>query len=104
MTPVLFLIGIWACGRTGRALGISDHTGMNWDEIVAMLGILAFTPEDWKWQLFAFFVFRFFDVVKPQPIRYFDRTVKGGYGVMLDDVLAAGYSVLVIAIAARLLG
>ena len=96
--PLLFLIGVWACGRTGRALGIADHGGMNWDEIVAMLGILVFTPPALGWQVFAFFAFRFFDVVKPPPVGYYDRTVKGGFGVMLDDVLAAGYTLLVIAL------
>lgn len=98
LTPVLFLVGVWATGRTGRDLGISDHSGMNWDEIVAMLAILAFTPPTAAWQAFAFFAFRFFDVVKPPPVRTVDARLKGGLGVMLDDVLAAGYTLLVIAI------
>lgn len=93
----LFAIGVWACGRTSRALGLSDHSGINWDEIVAFLIVLVFTPGGWGWQLLAFLLFRVFDVVKPQPIRYFDRNVKGGFGVMLDDLLAAGYTVLVLA-------
>jgi phosphatidylglycerophosphatase A len=103
LAPVLFAIGIWACGRTGRALGVSDHTSMNWDEIVAMLVILAFTPPGLGWQVFAFVAFRFFDVVKPPPVRYYDRTVKGGFGVMLDDILAAGYTLLLLAIARSVL-
>ena len=98
-TPLLFALGVWACERTGRALGVSDHSGMNWDEIVATIVILVFTPPAWGWQLLAFFAFRFFDVVKPPPVRYYDRTVKGGFGVMLDDMLAAGYTLLVLAIA-----
>jgi phosphatidylglycerophosphatase A len=98
LTPVLFLVGVWATGRTGRALGVSDHSGMNWDEIVAMLAILAFTPPTVAWQALAFFAFRFFDVVKPPPVRTVDARLKGGLGVMLDDVLAAGYTLLVIAI------
>lgn len=102
-TVPLFLIGVWATGKAGRALGISDHSGMNWDEIVAMLAILCFTPATWMWQAFAFFVFRVFDVVKPPPIRYYDRTLKGGFGVMFDDVLAAGYTLLVIALAKAVL-
>lgn len=103
ITPVLFAVGVWACERTGRALGIGDHSGMNWDEIVAMLAILVFTPGDWRWQAFAFFAFRFFDVVKPPPVGYFDRTVKGGFGVMLDDILAAGYTLLLMAAVRRIL-
>lgn len=101
---VFFLVGIWACGRTGRDLGIADHSGMNWDEVVAFLAILVFTPPGLAWQLFAFFAFRFFDVVKPPPIRQADRALKGGFGVMLDDVLAALYTLLVIAVAKRLVG
>jgi phosphatidylglycerophosphatase A len=100
---VLFAIGVWACGRTGRDLGVSDHNGMCWDEIVAFLPVLMLTPEGWFWQGFAFFAFRFFDVVKPPPIRHFDRSMKGGFGVMFDDILAAGYTLLAMAVAARLL-
>lgn len=95
---VLFVVGVWACDRTSRALGLSDHSGMNWDEIVAFLVVLVFTPDGWGWQVVAFVLFRAFDVIKPQPIRYIDRTVKGGLGVMLDDLLAAGYTVLVLAV------
>ena len=99
---VFFVIGVWACGRTGRALGISDHSGMNWDEVVAMLLILLVTPEDWAWWTFAFFAFRFFDVVKPPPIRQIDRTMKGGFGVMFDDIVAAFYTVFLMALVKRL--
>jgi phosphatidylglycerophosphatase A len=98
-----FVLGIWACGRTGRDLGIADHSGMNWDEIVAFLAILVLTPPQLLWQTAAFFAFRFFDVVKPPPIRQIDRAVKGGFGVMLDDLVAAFYTVLVLAVVKRLL-
>jgi phosphatidylglycerophosphatase A len=93
-----FALGVWACGRTGEALGIADHTSMNWDEIVAFLLVLMLTPEGLAWQAFAFFAFRFFDVVKPQPIRYFDRTIKGGFGVMFDDIFAGFYTLLAMAL------
>ena len=95
----LFILGIWACGRTGRDLGVSDHGGMNWDEIVAFLVVLTFIPETWAWQLAAFVLFRLFDIVKPPPIRRIDTHVKGGFGVMLDDVFAAFYALLVLAMA-----
>jgi phosphatidylglycerophosphatase A len=98
----MFALGIWACGATGRAMGIPDHSAMNWDEVVAFLLILVMTPPGWAWQAFAFFAFRFFDVVKPPPIRYFDRTIKGGFGVMFDDIVAAFYTLLVMAIVKRL--
>lgn len=98
----LFAIGAWACQRTGRALGVADHGSMVWDEVVAFLVILAFTPPTFGWQVAAFFVFRFFDVVKPPPVRYFDRTLKNGFGVMFDDLLAAVYTLVALAIAVRL--
>ena len=98
----MFALGIWACGATGRAMGIPDHSAMNWDEVVAFLLILMVTPPGWAWQAFAFFAFRFFDVVKPPPIRYFDRTIKGGFGVMFDDIVAAFYTLLAMAIVKQL--
>ena len=100
----LFALGVWACGRTGRDLGIADHSGMNWDEIVAFQLVLMLTPAAWQWQAFAFFGFRFFDVVKPPPIRQVDAQLKGGLGVMADDVLAAFYTLLAMAVCKAVLG
>jgi len=94
----LFALGVWACRKTGEDLGISDHTNMNWDEVVAFMLVLMFTPEGMAWRAFAFLAFRAFDVVKPHPIRYFDRTLKGGFGVMFDDLAAAFYTLLLMAI------
>lgn len=91
-----FLAGLWACGVTGRALGVADHGAMVWDEIIAFLLVLAYTPAGWAWQAFAFVLFRVFDILKPPPIRYFDQLWKNGFGVMFDDVLAAGYTLLAI--------
>ena len=98
----LFLIGVWACERTGRDLGVSDHGAMCWDEIVAFLLVLALVPEEPGWQAAAFFLFRAFDVVKPPPIRQLELRFKGGFGVMFDDILAAGYTLLVLALAKRM--
>jgi phosphatidylglycerophosphatase A len=99
----LFVLGIWACGRTGRALGVADHGGMVWDETVAFLLVLFFTPASLVWQAWAFLLFRLFDILKPPPIRYFDRKWKTGFGVMFDDLLAAGYALLALAVAMLLL-
>lgn len=93
-----FAIGVWVCDITGKALGDSDYGGIVWDEIVAMLLVLFFTPPGWEWGLLAFVLFRFFDIVKPPPIRYFDSNWHGGLGVMFDDLLAAGYALLCLAI------
>ena len=97
----LFGVGVWACAVTGRNLGVSDHGAMCWDEVVAFLLVLAITPEDPWWQAAAFFLFRAFDVVKPPPIRQLEMRFKGGFGVMFDDLLAAGYTLLVLAICKR---
>ena len=96
LIAALFLIGVWASHETGRALGIADYGGIVWDEIVAFLAILYFTPPTWGWFIAAFFIFRLFDVWKPFPIRYFDTHIKNGFGVMFDDALAAVYSIALI--------
>jgi len=96
LLAALFLIGVWASHETGRALGVADYGGIVWDEIVAFLAILYFTPQSVAWFIAAFFIFRIFDVWKPFPIRYFDTHIKNGFGVMFDDALAAVYSVALI--------
>ena len=94
-----FALGIWACGKTGRDLGAPDHGGMVWDEIVAMwLVLVLVTPASLKMQFWTFICFRFFDMVKPPPIAWFDRRYKGGFGVMWDDIVAAFYTLLVFAL------
>lgn len=98
-----FIFGIIAAERTGQALGVSDHGAIVWDEMVPFWLVLFFTPATMAWQLAAFVLFRLFDIVKPPPIGWADRRVKGGFGVMLDDVIAAGYTLLVLAIALRVL-
>jgi phosphatidylglycerophosphatase A len=98
----LFALGVWACGVTGRNLGVADHGAMCWDEVVAFLLVLALIPEDPWWQAAGFFLFRVFDVVKPPPIRQLEMRFKGGFGVMFDDLLAAGYTLLVLAVCMRI--
>jgi phosphatidylglycerophosphatase A len=91
---ILFLVGIYCCEKTGQALGVSDHGSIVWDEIVAMMLVLTFTPIQWQWWLVAFALFRLFDIWKPVPIRQCDAKIKGGLGVMMDDILAAMYAIL----------
>jgi phosphatidylglycerophosphatase A len=99
----LFLVGLWACGVTGRHLGVPDHGAMVWDEIVAFLIVLAIVPRELAWQAGAFVLFRAFDIAKPPPIRAFERRWHGGFGVMFDDLLAAAYTLLVLAAFKRVL-
>ena len=89
MSLALFGIGIWASSVSGKALGVADHGGIVIDEIAAFVLVLTFTPAGWPWFVTAFVLFRLFDIFKPWPISYFDRTLKGGFGVMFDDLLAA---------------
>jgi phosphatidylglycerophosphatase A len=93
-----FMLGVWACDRTGRALGIADYGGMVWDEMVAFWLVLLMVPDTLLWQGIAFLLFRFFDIVKPQPIHYFDARFKSGFGVMFDDIVAAFFTLLVFAL------
>jgi phosphatidylglycerophosphatase A len=104
MVAAMFLVGVWACGVTGRALGVPDHGGIVWDEITAFMLVLYFTPPRLEWQAFAFLLFRGFDILKPPPIGYYDRRLKGGFGVMFDDLVAAFMALLVLALGQRLMG
>ena len=99
-----FAYGVYASDQTGRALGVADHGAIVWDEIVPFWLVLFMTPPDLLWQLGAFLLFRFFDIVKPPPANWFDEKIKNGLGVMMDDVIAAGYAILVIALVKALLG
>lgn len=97
-----FLYGCWACHRVGRELQVGDHVGIVWDEMVAFWLVLWLTPDTFYAQLLAFGLFRLFDIAKPPPIKYFDSKIKGGFGVMWDDIVAAAYALLVMAIVVRL--
>ena len=96
---ILFGVGIWASEHTGRAIGVSDHGGIVIDEIAAFLLVLAFVPggpNQLAWMVLAFVAFRVFDIAKPWPIGLADRTIKGGFGVMFDDLLVALFSIALI--------
>jgi phosphatidylglycerophosphatase A len=103
LVAAAFLVGVWACGITVRNLGIHDHGSMVWDEIVAFVLVAALLPRSFAWQLAGLVAFRAFDIAKPPPIRWIERRYQGGFGVMFDDLVAAGYALLVLALAQRLL-
>ena len=94
-----FVGGVLAVHKTGIDLGVTDHGSIVWDEIVPFWLVLLFCPPGWLWQTAAFLLFRVFDIVKPLPARYFDEHVKNGFGVMSDDLVAGGYTILVLALA-----
>jgi phosphatidylglycerophosphatase A len=91
-----FALGCWASERA-LDLGVPDHGAIVWDEFVGMWLVLAFLPATFSWQLWGFLVFRFLDMVKPPPIRWFDRHIKGGVGIMVDDVIAAFLTLFLLA-------
>ena len=93
-----FAVGVWACGAAGKALGVIDHGAWVWDEVVAFWLVLWLIPHTFTAQVWAFVLFRFFDIVKPPPIRQWDAQLKSGFGVMWDDIVAAFYTLLVIAL------
>ena len=88
----LFFLGVWACDRTGRDLGVQDHGAMVWDEVVAFLPLAAIASASLWLQAVAFLLFRLFDIWKPYPIRMIEKNVKGGMGVMVDDIIAMAYA------------
>jgi phosphatidylglycerophosphatase A len=101
---LLFAAGAWAAQVTGRNLGKSDHGAIVVDEIAAFLLVLFFVGPDWVRVAVAFLVFRLFDIWKPPPIRQLDAAIKNGVGVMLDDLLAAAYTLAVFALWQRAFG
>lgn len=88
IVAVLFAIGIWCCRVSAELLGVHDHPAIVWDEVVGMLIALFMVPPSFVYILFAFLLFRFFDILKPWPIGWVDRRVDHGVGIMMDDVLA----------------
>lgn len=95
---LLFMLGVALCGRVSKRLGVHDHGGIVWDEMVGYWLTVAFIPLQWEWLLAAFLLFRFFDIVKPWPIRQLDKKVGGGFGIMIDDVLAAVFAMIVLGV------
>lgn len=93
---VAFVAGVFWCGRTARELGVHDHPGIVWDEVVGFLVTMLAAPAGWPWLVAGFVLFRLFDILKPWPIRWADRRVRGGLGIMLDDVLAGIGAALVL--------
>ncbi|HET8898830.1 MAG TPA: phosphatidylglycerophosphatase A [Rhodanobacteraceae bacterium] len=96
-----FVLGVWACGKAGKAIGVADHGAYVWDEFVGQW--LALLPclwlPGWWWVALSFGLFRLFDILKPGPVGWADRACHGGFGVMLDDALAGLMAALTLALA-----
>ncbi len=92
---VTFALGVYWCHRSSVALGVHDHSGIVWDEMVGYWLTMLLAPAGWVWMLAGFVLFRLFDIAKPWPIGWVDRRVHGGLGIMLDDILAALYALAI---------
>jgi phosphatidylglycerophosphatase A len=96
ITTVAFFLGIWLCGSTAKEIKVHDHPGIVWDEIVGYLIAMIGLPFSFPWIVAGFVLFRAFDIFKPWPIKWIDSYVHGGFGIMLDDVLAGIYTLIVL--------
>ena len=93
---VSFVVGVYLCNRASDMLGVHDHGGIVWDEFVGLWLTLFLIPMQWQWLLLGFVLFRFFDIIKPFPIKWLDQKVSGGFGIMIDDVVAGLYAWLIL--------
>lgn len=87
-----FAVGVYLCHYTSIALGVHDHSGIVWDEIIGFWITMIAVPVSWQWILAGFVLFRVFDILKPWPVKIADAKMKGGFGIMFDDVLAGIYA------------
>ena len=88
MLLVTSVMGIYICGQTAKDLGVHDHGSIVWDEFVGFWITMFAAPVGWVWVVVGFVLFRFFDIIKPWPISWIDKNITGGFGIMLDDVIA----------------
>mgnify|MGYP000947227174 FL=1 len=82
------VVGITICGRAAEQMGVHDHGGIVWDEFVGFWIAMAALPITWQSVVLGFVLFRLFDILKPWPISWLDKKVSGGFGIMIDDVIA----------------
>ena len=85
---ISFVFGVWICGKTAQDIGIKDPSGIVWDEFLGYWITMFMAPSGWIWVIIGFVLFRLLDIVKPWPIKWADKQIGGGMGIMLDDVLA----------------
>lgn len=101
---ITFAIGVFLCDYTSKALNVHDHPGIVWDELVGFWVTMVAVPVGWPWILAGFVLFRLFDIVKPWPVKIADQKLTGGFGIMLDDLLAGLYALICLHLALWFLG
>lgn len=92
LTLLSVILGFYICHVAAKDMGVHDHGAIVWDELAGLLITMIAAPAGWIWIVIGFTLFRFFDILKPWPIRWLDAKVKGGFGIMIDDVLAGLFS------------
>jgi len=97
---ITFALGIYLCEQASKWLGVHDHGGIVWDEFVGLWITYIALPAGWPWVVAGFVLFRFFDMLKPWPISFIDKHAHGGFGIMIDDVLAGLAALACIQVAA----
>ena len=100
---VTFTLGVYLCGKTASDLGVHDHPGIVWDEFVGFWLTMLLAPAGWVWIVVGFVLFRIFDILKPWPIGWLDKRIHGGFGIMIDDIVAGLYALVILQVMARLL-
>ncbi|MCY4178501.1 MAG: phosphatidylglycerophosphatase A [Endozoicomonadaceae bacterium] len=93
---VTIFTGAWLCGKTAKDLQVHDHPAIVWDEFCGYWLTMLFVPRSFFWALYGFILFRIFDIWKPFPIRYIDKHMAGGWGIMTDDLIAGLFSVVLL--------
>ena len=96
LLAVICLSGIWICGKTAKDWQVHDHSAIVWDEFAGFLVTMIAAPVSWVWVILGFLLFRLFDIWKPYPINLLDKHVSGGFGIMIDDILAGLYSLVIL--------
>jgi len=92
---IMTIAGFYICGKAAEDVGVHDHPAIVWDEFVGFFITMFMIPVSWQSILVGFILFRFFDIVKPWPISFVDKKVAGGFGIMIDDVLAGCFALII---------
>ena len=96
LLAVAIVMGIYICDKTSKDMGVHDHPGIVWDEFCGYWLTMFLIPATWQWAIAGFLLFRLFDILKPWPINWLDKKVSGGFGIMIDDLLAAVFAWLIL--------
>jgi len=103
LVAVVSVVGIWICDKASESLGVHDHSGIVWDEFAGYFVTMIAAPKGWIWIVIGFSLFRLFDIWKPWPISILDKKVQGGFGIMVDDLLAGIYALVCLQLIAAII-